>query len=186
MISEHAYIKAAQELEVEIATIKAVAEVESKGEPFLPDGRPKVLFEAHHFSRLTKHIYDITHPRISSRKWNRKLYTSPQKEHFRLESAVALDRKAALQSASWGMFQIMGFNYAAAGFPTVQKFVNAMYGGEEKQFAAFVQFIKNNARAHRALQRKKWSQFAEAYNGSGYKLNRYDVKLEEAYKRYLH
>lgn len=186
MISERAYIDAAQELEVELAAIKAVVDVESNGEAFLPDGRPKILFEAHHFSRLTKHKYDATHPRISSRKWNRKLYQGGTKEHFRLEEAVKLDRQAALQSASWGMFQIMGFNFAACGFQTVQKFVNAIYKGEDEQFKAFCTFLLNNPRMLRALQRKKWDQFADAYNGPGYKLNRYDTKLEAAYKRNLH
>jgi len=186
MISERSYIRIAQELEVELPALKAVVDVESNGEAFLPDGRPKILFEAHHFSRLTKHKYDVTHPRISSRKWNRKLYVGGVGEHFRLESAVALDRLAALKSASWGMFQIMGFNYTACGFDSMQKFVNAMYKDEDAQFTAFATFLKNNPRMLRALQRKKWDQFADAYNGPGYKLNRYDTKLEQAYKRNLH
>ncbi|MCC6559800.1 MAG: DUF3380 domain-containing protein, partial [Xanthomonadales bacterium] len=47
-----------ERLEVSVPTLKAVAEVESAGSGFLSDGRPKILFEGHVFSRLTKRAYD--------------------------------------------------------------------------------------------------------------------------------
>jgi N-acetylmuramidase len=62
---------AAQQLGCELVVLKAVADVESRGNGFLADKRPKILFEAHVFSRLTGHQYDGTHPGISSRVWNR-------------------------------------------------------------------------------------------------------------------
>jgi hypothetical protein len=186
MITERDYIDAAQELGCEVAAVKAVADVESSGDAFLPNGEPKILFEAHHFSRLTNHEFDVTHARISSKKWNRKLYIGGAAEHFRLQQAVALNREAALQSASWGMFQIMGFNWKACGFKNVQQFVNAMCKDESSQFKAFVGFVKSDKGMLTALQKKKWAAFAEAYNGPGYKENKYDVKLEQAYKRHIH
>lgn len=185
MISERDYLDAAQELDCGVNVIKAVAQVESNGEAFLPNGEPKILFEAHHFSRLTNHKFDVTHSRISSKTWNRKLYIGGTKEHFRLQQAVTLDRNAALQSASWGMFQIMGFNWKRCGFNNLQAFVNAMYKDEGEQFKAFVQFIKSDKRLLTALQKRKWDKFAEAYNGPAYKENKYDIKLEQAYRRLL-
>ena len=46
--------------------------------------------------------------------------------------AAHLNRIAALKSASWGKFQLMGFNYKLCGFNSLQAFVNAMYKNEEE------------------------------------------------------
>ncbi len=59
-----------------------------------------------------------------------------------------------------------------------------MYSGEREQLLAFVQLIKT-WKLQVALQKKQWVKFAEKYNGPGYKANKYDIKLEQAYKRYL-
>lgn len=183
-LTDRDFIEAAERLECEVAVIKAVDKVESNGSGFLPDGQVKILFEAHHFARFTGGKFNVTHPRISSPVWNRKLYIGGSKEHYRLQQAVELDREAALKSTSWGRYQIMGFNYAACGFDSVQKFVNAMVAGERQQLDAFVTFILSQGMAP-LLRGKKWKSFAKRYNGPGYAANKYDVKLEQAYKSFL-
>ena len=35
-----------------------------------------------------------------------------------------------------------------------------------------------------ALVQKDWQAFARLYNGTGYKINRYDEKLKKAYEYY--
>src|SRR5690348_4562046 len=115
MLSEQDYQNAANELGCEVSAVKAVAEVESAGAGFLPDGRPKVLYEAHLFSKFTGHKYDASHPNISSLKWNKKLYKSGAAEWDRFAEASALDSEAAMKSISLGKFQIVGMNYAACG-----------------------------------------------------------------------
>lgn len=186
-ISERDYIDAAQELECEVSAIKAVADVESSGDAILPNGQPKILFEAHHFSRLTNGKYDITYPRLSSPTWNKALYIGGTGEHKRLQQATMLDRDAALQATSWGMFQIMGFNYKRCGYYQIQDFINVIYNqGELGQLKIFIRFIKSDPKLLSALQKKRWVLFAKYYNGAGYKANNYDVKLEQAYKRFLH
>lgn len=175
--------RVAEVLDVDVATVSAVAEVESLGGGFLADGRPKILFEAHVFSRLTRHEHDATHPEISSREWDRSLYGGGAKEHRRLQLAVSLDRIAALQSASWGMFQIMGFNYARCGFKDVQLFVNAMYRSEGDHLDAFAIFVISQ-RLDRALRERDWAAFARGYNGPAYAVNRYDARLAQAYARF--
>ena len=45
------FARAAKNLNVEIAAIRAVAEVEAAGAGFLPDGRPAILYEAHIFHK---------------------------------------------------------------------------------------------------------------------------------------
>ena len=46
------YARAATALRCEVACVKAVTEVEAGKSGFFPSGRPKILFEAHHFARL--------------------------------------------------------------------------------------------------------------------------------------
>jgi N-acetylmuramidase len=174
---------AAQQLGCELAVLEAVADVESRGNGFLPDKRPKILFEAHVFSRLTGHQYDGTHPGISSRVWNRALYRGGAAEYDRIAEAIALDRAAALESASWGRFQIMGFNHAAAGFANVEFFVAAMCRSEAEHLGALVAFIRHNQAMHQALQILDWQKFAELYNGPG-AVDQYTQKIQTAYARF--
>lgn len=176
--------KAAEFLGTDVATIMAVAEVESNGGGFFADGQPKILFEAHIFSRRTQGQYDKTNPNLSSPKWNKALYLGGIREHMRLAEAVKLDRTAALESASWGMFQIMGFNFARCGFANVQDFVNAMYQSEGAQLMAFCQFVKSS-HLDDELQRGDLVAFAFGYNGPRQEENRYAEKLFAARSRNL-
>lgn len=173
----------ADKLGVEPALIAAVAEVESAGAGFLPDKRPKILFEAHVFGRLTSHHYDASHPNISAPAWDRSLYGAQGAHQYdRLAQAVALDRAAALQSASWGKFQIMGMNYKVAGFPDIEAFVRAMSDSEAQHLRAFIGFCQANDLV-RFLAAHDWRSFTRGYNGSG-QVDAYAQKLAEAYRRH--
>jgi hypothetical protein len=96
---------------------------------------------------------------------------------------MAVDRTAALESASWGLFQIMGFNYASSGFGNVEQMVTAMFESEGKQLAAFVSFLKKNG-LDKSLKDKNWKVFARGYNGPKYAENKYDTQLAAAYAKY--
>lgn len=172
---------AANALGCEVAAIKAVAEVEAAGVGFLPTGEPKILFERHWFHRLTKGRYDAMAPDISSSRAGG--YRGGAAEHERLGRAVRLDRNAALLSASWGKFQIMGFNFKVAGFPDLQSFINAMFRSEADHLRAFVSFIKADLRLVAALRARNFTRFASIYNGPGYAKNSYDHKMYAAYRR---
>jgi hypothetical protein len=163
-LTEADFERAAKSLNCEVACIKAVTEVEARGGGFYPSGRPKILFEAHIFSRATQHQYDATYPDISCLKWNRKLYKGGEKEYERLQKAMALDRQAALASASWGLFQIVGFHYQKVGFDSVDAYLEAMFQSEGHQLDAFVNFIKA-AKLDAHLRAKRWARFAKGYNG---------------------
>ena len=102
LLTELDYKDAANLLGVNVAAIKAVAEVEAAGSGFLPDGRPKILFEAHIFSKFTNRVYNASHPDISSTSWNRSLYKGGTKEYERLEKAKKLNLEAAYKATSWG------------------------------------------------------------------------------------
>lgn len=176
------YREAAVEFGLPLACVLAVAEVESRGAGFLKTGEPVILFERHVFHRLTKGAYSATHPDISNPTPGGYGATSVQ--HARLQKAASLDRNAALQSASWGKFQIMGFNYRLAGYKSVHGFINAMYQGERQHLDAFLQFVAESY-LDIPLANKEWARFARGYNGPGYHKNNYDVKLAQAYARWV-
>jgi hypothetical protein len=168
----------------EPAAVRAVCDIESAGGGFLPDRRPKILFEAHLFGNLTGHRWDATHPNISSPSWNRALYGAAGAHQYeRLAEAVSLDRNAALQAASWGMFQIVGMNFAACGFASVEAYVAAMCESEGAQLAAFAAFCVHEGLA-RFLAAHDWRQFARRYNGPGEAENDYAGRLGAAYRRH--
>jgi hypothetical protein len=182
-LTKEDFLDDAEKLGCEVEAIMAVAAVESQGGGFNPDGTPKTLFEGHWFSRLTKHVYDKDYPTISYPKWTREFYgKSWQAEQARLEQARQLNQDAAFQAASWGMFQVMGFNHAMVGFTTVTDFVAAMCTDENEQLAAFTNYVIRNGLTDE-LQKKDWDGFAYRYNGPEYQKNRYAEKLAAAYTK---
>ena len=183
LLQEADFQRAATALNCEVACIKAVTEVESGGNGFFASGWPKILFEAHIFSRQTGHRYDRSHPDISSRTWNRALYKGGEREYDRLQKAIGVNAQAALESASWGRFQIMGFHAQRCGFPSVEAYVEAMFASEARHLDAFVGFLQSS-KLDVSLRAKRWAAFAKGYNGAGYAANKYDVKLEAAYQKY--
>ena len=146
-ISEDTWKQLATRLDVELAALKAVAEVESSGSGFLPapDRRPKVLFEGHVFHRLTAGRHSLTHPAISHPVWDRSRYArSLAGEWKRLDTAATLDPAAAMQSASWGAFQIMGFNHNLCSCKDVYEFVHKMSESHEKQLELMYYFMNTS------------------------------------------
>lgn len=186
------YKKAAIDLGVEEAAIKAVASVESNGNGLIKDTQgnliPKILFERHiMFQRLRDFTViksadmavkypDIVNPKAGG-------YKGGLGEHERLQRAVMIDRNTALESASWAAFQIMGYHWKTLGYSSVQAFVNAMYT-EQGQLNAFVKFIKADKRLVKALQEKDWVTFSRIYNGPAYQKNNYDQKMKKAYEQF--
>lgn len=183
-LTDRDYQTAADLLKCEVASIHAVADVEAPNGGFNPDDTPVTLFEGHKFHAFTGGIYDASHPHLSYARWTRKYYGRTwQQEQQRLQEALALDRHAALSAASWGKFQLMGFNSRACGFNTLQAFVNAMYESEMTQLLAFVGFITSQGMAE-SLREKDWAAFADAYNGPAYEENQYDIRMAAAYKKH--
>jgi N-acetylmuramidase len=160
-----------------------VSQVESAGAGFLASKQPKILFEAHVFSKSTHHKYDGIFPDISSRHWNRALYRGGQREYPRLQKAMLLDRAAALGAASWGRFQILGTNYAAAGAPSLEAFIASMFRSEGGQLDAFVAFLKSTHLVE-ALRQHDWAKFARGYNGPKFSERHYDRSIKEQYERF--
>lgn len=189
VLTDADFIRAAERLRVEVATVRAVAEVEAAGRGFLPDGRPQILYEAHIFHRQTggRHgaARDHRGVRLSVPSWDRTLYgrAGAHQHDVRLASAAILDWAAAHRACSWGLFQILGTNHAAVGHPTIDEFVVAMMSGAGPHLDAFVGFVQAN-RLDGALRVRDWRNFARGYNGPGFAANAYDTKLAAAYAKW--
>jgi len=180
---------AAENFGIEPAALKAVARVESgKQGGFLPDGQPVILFEGHVFWKelrarsIDPNRFSPGNEDILYEKWTNAFYQGGAAEHRRLQRAVAINKEAALCSASWGLFQVMGFNWPSCGFKSLQDFINAMYRDEAGHLQACLGFIKAKG-LKAALQRQDWAAFARGYNGQGYAVNKYDIRLAQEYAK---
>jgi hypothetical protein len=177
----------ATDLGVEPAAFRAVIAVEAAGSGFDKAGRPKALFERHHFY---KHLKDAPGLRANAEaeglayaKWGTKPYPKGSDGVYaEIVRACAIDEEAALLSTSWGLGQIMGSNYKLAGCASVREMVSEACASEAGQVRQMASFIKN-AGLQDELQKKNWAAFARGYNGPGYAKNAYDVKLAQAYNK---
>lgn len=225
-ISEQEWAAVAVRLECEPEVLKAISKVESGGRSAfwqLNGGTgghvPAILYERHYFSRLTKGVYDDDHPDVSwptgyqARKQlgkeNKRMhdgkvgkgdvYADYATSYLRLIQAYRLDPIAALQSCSWGKFQIMGANFALCDIPNVEKFVDRMCTSDAEQIGLLAGFIQHKPRAWKnpknkaagkeislldAVKTKNWRAIAFNYNGPAYETYQYHTKLEQAYAHY--
>jgi hypothetical protein len=185
-LGDQAFAEAAQALGCDIAAVRAVAEVESRGSGFDAQGRPTILYERHVFSRNTvpKGKFDAQAPDLSFGKpYEKGTFGSAEQQYVKIARAYALDPVAALKAPSWGMFQILGENHKACGHADVKSFVLSMFTSPAAQLRAFVDFVRASAGMHNALIAHDWAKFARGYNGPGYALYEYDKKMAAAYAR---
>lgn len=188
-ITRQDQIEAAKRLGVDAAVVKAVTAVEARGSGFIRNtDMPAILFEGHWFHKFTRGVHDNHHPHLSYPTWTKKHYKGGRGEYDRLIEAIAIceEPDAALKSASWGLFQIMGFNCELAGYSDVRAYVNAISASEGAQLDAFVSFVLAQPAMADHLRDKQWAEFARRYNGPGYRQNQYDVKLAAEFTRARH
>jgi len=180
-------------LGIDAPTLWAMLHVESLGCGYLASRRPQILFERHIFSKLTNGVWDGIAPGVSNPQPG-GYGPSGDSQYTRLGQAYGLNaaadppdpsvptatRTAALQSASWGLGQVLGTNATSVGFASIQDMVTSMTASEDGQLQAVVGFIQAN-NLQNALQQQDWTTYAEKYNGPGYAKNQYDKRLAQAY-----
>ena len=164
------------------AELWSVLSVETSGCGFMTDRRPKILFERHIFSRLTGHKFDADDSDISQPSAG-GYGPSGAHQYDRLNAAMQLDAEAALQSASWGLGQIMGENFHDAGYPSVDAMVADMVASEDCHLQAMLKFIAAQDLLG-PLTQHNWGSFACCYNGPNYVANNYDGQLGHFYSLY--
>lgn len=165
------------------AELWAVLHVETAGRGFLDDRRPVILYERHIFHRLTEGRFDVPPDMDPISLEIAGGYGAPGAAQYqRLDRAMALDREAALRSTSWGIGQVLGANFSAAGYTTAEEMAIAMGAGEDNQLAAMAVFLWHAGLAPH-LAGQDWASFARGYNGPGFAKNEYHLKLAAAVKK---
>ncbi|MBO5805812.1 MAG: phage terminase large subunit [Tidjanibacter sp.] len=191
-LTDDDYTSMAEQMGIEEAALRAVVEVEcSSAGGFLASGKPRILFEGHIFWRslkkrgidpapLAEANGDILYPR-----WTTAHYRRGEREWERFERAATISPEAAVEATSWGLFQIMGMHWQMCGCSSPSHFRTLMEQSERAQMELAMQFLKKSG-ILRWLKTKDWCNFALRYNGSGYRANRYDSRLEAAYQKFSH
>ena len=192
MLTEADFFRAAKKLGCKLSRIKAVYWVETAGNGYLSDGRVKILFEGHRFwkalvkagknpSQFLKDYEgfgNVLYP-----EWDKTQYKGGASEWERVSKAIEVckllevDPVLALDSASYGSFQIMGENAKMCGYGNSHEMLAAFNAkGEADQLDAFCNFITAKGLVS-ALIAGDWKTFAKGYNGTQYRKNMYDTKL---------
>jgi hypothetical protein len=186
-LTEEDFKWAADFLADDVPSVKAVREVEAPQGGFLPDGRVTILYERHVMYRqlfangIDPDPISAKFPDIVNKKTGG--YLGKAAEYTRLDKAKQIDDKSALESCSWGAYQIMGYHWKLLGFKDVYELIAKMESSERGQLECFVRFIKANPVLLKAIRQDDWVTFARYYNGSNYRANKYDEKLEAAFKQ---
>ena len=169
------------------AAILAVIEVESGGRVFAAVGghrEPLIRFEGHYFharlegEALRRAVADgladpvpqaVANPPVQVERW------------AMLACAERIDARAARESCSWGLGQVMGAHWRRLGYPSVHALVDEARRGADGQIALMARFVED-AGLEMALRGRDWERFARAYNGPRYAERGYHDKLAEAYR----
>lgn len=183
---EEAVKAVAGETGLEFAALLAVCRVESGGVVTSSIGgreEPLIRFEGHYFHRLLPAVKrnraivaGLAHARAGAVK-------NPRSQAARwkmLGEAIEIDRPAALASTSWGVGQVMATHWRWLGYASIDAMVHDVRAGVEGQVRLMARYILK-AKLDARLAEHDWAGFARAYNGPGYRRNRYDRKMAEAY-----
>lgn len=200
--------------DIEFAAVEAVRRVESAGRGFA-GAHPLVRLEGHKLWSQAKQLgidpaawvvegagllheqRASTYNKTGVAEWQRlekarllcdKMFAGRQVPPNKV-LGVAKPADLADLSASWGMFQIMGFNWKLCQQASLDDFRTKMEESEAAQLALFFNFLigkkdpleAGKKGALEALAQRDWATFARLYNGSSFRENRYDTKLAQYY-----
>lgn len=190
-LTEEDYREVAERLGVEVATIKAVVEIEagSAHQGFHKPGEPLINFDISMFRKfagrngINLSKYNKSHAVVFSRP-NASRYGSTQAgQQARLKAARTIDETTAIQGCFWGMFQIGGFNWKKCGCSSIREFAERMAVSEREQLELFANFVTNTGMLQH-LRSKNWSAFARMYNGGSYASRGYHTRLANSYAKH--
>lgn len=177
-------IRAAARLGVTPAHIRAIIKVESGGKSYDDRGRPIILFEPHIFHRRTEGRWSPSS--FSYAKWRSLPYPRTFDARWaQMADAADCNFDVALESASWGLFQVMGFHWKALGFANVVDMIETMVASEAGHLDVVCRFIEANGLAKKLAACRRGDPtscipFVKAYNGAGFAKNNYHRKFARA------
>lgn len=143
----------AEASKIEPAVALAIFAVESKRAYDPSTGLVIVRFEPKVFLRSSGRLVSSDH-------------SGQLAEWQALEQAYAIDPQAALESASYGLPQVMGFNYRVTQKPDARSMLLAFQRSAREQVAAFFGFVEAKQLVDEARERR-FESFARRYNGIG-------------------
>jgi hypothetical protein len=100
-----------------------------------------------------------------------------------LAKACAIDARAANESVSWGIGQVMGAHWGWLGYADVDALVAEARCGVAGQIRLMARYIEKAGLAA-AVRRRDWEAFARGYNGPQYRRYGYHRKIAAAYHRF--
>jgi hypothetical protein len=189
------YVWAAGRISCDLALLRALAIKEWGRQILSPrmthgpgiDSPSLILYEPHKFSEKTNHEFDATHPYVSQRTALGSGYGTHSAQYDKLAQAADLNEWAALQSASFGQFQIMGENFAMMDCDSPRTFVEALTTSTKAQLSALAIFVCHRKDLRQAMISLDWKVIARRYNGSsGSAGERYAEDLKENYRALKH
>lgn len=184
-LTDDDFRRVANELQVEVAAIKAVVVIEAGKDMrgFWAPGVPVVNHDRSMWGKSKRLVTskakapaNATIPQGLNTPFARKAWQ-------RLINARKINIQQANLSTFWGMFQIGGFNYKLCGCTSIEQFVELMSYSELEQLELFAALI-TNCKYVQYLRDKNWAAFARRYNGSSYARRGYHTKMANAYKRF--
>ena len=173
-INDNDYATTAKELGIEKEVLMAIASQESKHASFKAVKQATILFERHKMYRLlikkgnTKASVDALSKKYPSIVNEDSGGHNDMTSYEKLKIAKSIDYSCAVQSCSWGKFQVMGFNYANL-YSSPRELEKAMNMCELQQFKYFVLYLKKTNGMVDALKNKNWERIATLYNGPNWK-----------------
>lgn len=183
----------AAEMNIDSAVLGAVIVVESGASGFVND-KVKIRFENHIFVRRAGHSdlfsyssekawKDHKFRRSVNESWEDVHVNGQSGEYNAFDFAKSLNKKAAYESISMGLGQIMGFNHSASGYSSAEEMYDGFNIGHKSQINGMISFIKANNAMVEALQKNDYETFVTRYNGSG-NVEVYTKRLKEAETTY--
>lgn len=173
------------------AHLRTVIEVETSGKGYDTMTNVAFLFETHKFYANLKgdQLNEAIKKGLAKKFWGGP-GSYPKTLALRwkqFQEAVALNETAAISSASWGLGQIMGSEYAEAGYTSPQEMLSAFYRSEKEQVQGMINLIikrglDKDLRLFPAIANCR--HFALRYNGSAYEKNNYHNKLHDSFVRW--
>ena len=146
------------QLGVDAPALWSLLTVETRGFGFFTDRTPTILFERHIFHQRTQGRFDAQTPDLSAAMSGG--YVGGPAEYDRLQRAMALDELTALESASWGLGQIMGFDAVSLGYASALEMAIRFTTGEDAQLEGTRRFVAGNTRLADAFRLKIWDRVA--------------------------
>lgn len=168
----------------DVAVLKAILAVESRGNAFGSDGRPIIRFEPHIFDAecgCADGVPPTFTPGAKRSVAGVSCDGGQSAEYACFEKAKTINENAAYKSISVGTAQILGRYPTLAGYSTAKEMYEAFAASEKAQIEGFFTFLeKKSSKMPEAIKNKDWTTIALLYNGKGQE-QLYASKLQTNY-----